>query len=174
MTTQPAVRRIASSSSSTLSTSPRVPSVSAPVTRRAAKASFSKHRSKKRTFSRPRQYIRVSASGGALTRNYSISFTEPYFLGYRLAAGFDLFKSSSSIMKTTPTQTRASRSGWRRRSPTISRRRSGIITRNCVTPRTAIIACRSPIVASSMVRPGCSRRFPTRSPTTPRHDHAAA
>jgi outer membrane protein insertion porin family len=45
------------------------------------------------------QYIRVSASGGALTRNYSISFTEPYFLGYRLAAGFDLFKSSSSIME---------------------------------------------------------------------------
>lgn len=43
------------------------------------------------------QYIRVSASGGAETRNYSISFTEPYFLGYRLAAGFDLFKSSSSI-----------------------------------------------------------------------------
>lgn len=43
------------------------------------------------------QYIRVSASGGQLTRNYSISFTEPYFLGYRLAAGFDLFKSSNSI-----------------------------------------------------------------------------
>ena len=45
------------------------------------------------------QYIRVSASGGALTRNYSISFTEPYFLGYRLAAGFDLFKSSNRIME---------------------------------------------------------------------------
>ena len=45
------------------------------------------------------QYIRVSASGGALTRNYSISFTEPYFLGYRLAAGFDLFKSSNSIQE---------------------------------------------------------------------------
>lgn len=44
------------------------------------------------------QFIRVSAGGGALTRQYSISFTEPYFLGYRLAAGFDLFKSSSSIM----------------------------------------------------------------------------
>jgi len=43
------------------------------------------------------QYIRVSASGGALTRNYAISFTEPYFLGYRLAAGFDLFKSTSQI-----------------------------------------------------------------------------
>ncbi len=44
------------------------------------------------------QYIRISASGGALTRAYSLSFTEPYFLGYRLAAGFDLFKSTSSIM----------------------------------------------------------------------------
>ena len=43
------------------------------------------------------QYIRVSASGGALTRNYTISFTEPYFLGYRLAAGFDLFKTESHI-----------------------------------------------------------------------------
>lgn len=43
------------------------------------------------------QYIRVAASGGAKTRNYSISFTEPYFLGYRLAAGFDLFKTESRI-----------------------------------------------------------------------------
>ena len=43
------------------------------------------------------QYIRVSAGGGALTRNYAISFTEPYFLGYRLAAGFDLFKSVNSV-----------------------------------------------------------------------------
>jgi outer membrane protein insertion porin family len=43
------------------------------------------------------QYIRVAASGGAVTRNYSISFTEPYFLGYRLAAGFDLFKSESQL-----------------------------------------------------------------------------
>lgn len=43
------------------------------------------------------QFIRVAASGGAQTRNYSISFTEPYFLGYRLAAGFDLFKSENRI-----------------------------------------------------------------------------
>jgi outer membrane protein insertion porin family len=43
------------------------------------------------------QYIKVSASGGAVTRNYSIAFTEPYFLGYRLAAGFDLFKSENSV-----------------------------------------------------------------------------
>jgi outer membrane protein insertion porin family len=43
------------------------------------------------------QYIRVAASGGAVTRNYSISFTEPYFLGYRLAAGFDLFRTENEM-----------------------------------------------------------------------------
>jgi outer membrane protein insertion porin family len=37
------------------------------------------------------QYIRVSAGRGGESRNYSLSFTEPYFLGYRLAAGFDIF-----------------------------------------------------------------------------------
>jgi len=37
------------------------------------------------------QYIRVAAGRGGDSRNYSLSFTEPYFLGYRLAAGFDVF-----------------------------------------------------------------------------------
>lgn len=43
------------------------------------------------------QYIRLAAGGGALTRTYNISFTEPYFMGYRLAAGFDVFKSQSNV-----------------------------------------------------------------------------
>ncbi|MEQ1407833.1 outer membrane protein assembly factor BamA [Neorhizobium sp. Rsf11] len=43
------------------------------------------------------QFIRVAVGGGLDdARTYNISFTEPYFLGYRLAAGFDLFKSSTS------------------------------------------------------------------------------
>ena len=42
------------------------------------------------------QFIRGSVGGGADTRTYSLSFTEPYFLGYRLAAGFDLFKETDS------------------------------------------------------------------------------
>jgi outer membrane protein insertion porin family len=43
------------------------------------------------------QYIRVAAGGGLDdARTYSLNFTEPYFLGYRLAAGFDLFKSQTS------------------------------------------------------------------------------
>ncbi|MFC3072735.1 outer membrane protein assembly factor BamA [Shinella pollutisoli] len=37
------------------------------------------------------QYIRVAAGAGSNSRDYSLSFTEPYFLGYRLAAGFDVF-----------------------------------------------------------------------------------
>ncbi|MEN3146078.1 outer membrane protein assembly factor BamA [Neorhizobium sp. IRAMC:178] len=43
------------------------------------------------------QFIRVAVGGGLdEARSYNLSFTEPYFLGYRLAAGFDLFKSSTS------------------------------------------------------------------------------
>ncbi|MEJ8311254.1 outer membrane protein assembly factor BamA [Agrobacterium larrymoorei] len=43
------------------------------------------------------QYIRVAAGAGQDdARSYTLSFTEPYFLGYRLAAGFDLFKTQSS------------------------------------------------------------------------------
>ena len=43
------------------------------------------------------QFIRVAVGGGLEdNRSYSLNFTEPYFLGYRLAAGFDLFKNSTS------------------------------------------------------------------------------
>ncbi|MCM2472270.1 outer membrane protein assembly factor BamA [Rhizobium sp. CG5] len=43
------------------------------------------------------QFIRVAAGAGDEdSQTYNFSFTEPYFLGYRLAAGFDLFKSNTS------------------------------------------------------------------------------
>lgn len=42
------------------------------------------------------QFIRVAAGGGFDTRTYDLSFTEPYFLGYRLAAGFDLNRTEDS------------------------------------------------------------------------------
>lgn len=38
------------------------------------------------------QYIRFSAGGGQKSRDYQLSFTEPYFLGRRIAAGFDVYK----------------------------------------------------------------------------------
>jgi outer membrane protein insertion porin family len=38
------------------------------------------------------QYLRFGLGGGQqASRNYSFSFTEPYFLGYRLSSGFDVF-----------------------------------------------------------------------------------
>jgi len=40
------------------------------------------------------QYIRVAAGGGENSRDYSISFTEPYFLGRRISAGFDIFRQT--------------------------------------------------------------------------------
>jgi outer membrane protein insertion porin family len=40
------------------------------------------------------QFIRVAAGGGLNdSQTYNFSFTEPYFLGYRLATGFDIYKS---------------------------------------------------------------------------------
>ncbi len=40
------------------------------------------------------QYLKVAAGFGTEETNYSLSFTEPYFLGYRISAGFDIFTSS--------------------------------------------------------------------------------
>ncbi|QKD03793.1 outer membrane protein assembly factor BamA [Mesorhizobium loti] len=40
------------------------------------------------------QFIKLSAGGGKNSRDYSLSFTEPYFLGRRIAAGFDIYKST--------------------------------------------------------------------------------
>lgn len=41
------------------------------------------------------QYIKVSAGGTTDSRTYNLSFTEPYFLGYRVAAGFDIYKNTT-------------------------------------------------------------------------------
>jgi outer membrane protein insertion porin family len=43
------------------------------------------------------QYIRLAAGKGEDSQTYNVSFTEPYFLGYRLAAGFDLFKNETDF-----------------------------------------------------------------------------
>ena len=37
------------------------------------------------------QYVRLAGTGGQYSHGADFSFTEPYFLGYRLAAGFDAF-----------------------------------------------------------------------------------
>ncbi|MDY8109734.1 outer membrane protein assembly factor BamA [Fulvimarina sp. 2208YS6-2-32] len=42
------------------------------------------------------QFIKVSAGFGTESRNYNLSFTEPYFLGQRLAVGFDVYRSETT------------------------------------------------------------------------------
>jgi outer membrane protein insertion porin family len=37
------------------------------------------------------QFIKFSAGGGKNSQDYQLSFTEPYFLGRRIAAGFDIY-----------------------------------------------------------------------------------
>lgn len=40
------------------------------------------------------QYIKLSASGGVDARDFTLSFTEPYFLGRRVSAGFDVYRQT--------------------------------------------------------------------------------
>jgi outer membrane protein insertion porin family len=42
------------------------------------------------------QFVKVSAGFGVDTQSYQLSFTEPYFLGRRLAAGFDVYTTRNS------------------------------------------------------------------------------
>ena len=56
------------------------------------------------------QYLKVTAGFGSDTTKYELSFTEPYFLGQRIAAGFDILHetndanaSNSSTFSTTTT-----------------------------------------------------------------------
>ena len=43
------------------------------------------------------QFIRVAAGGGKNARDYTVSFTEPYFLGRRIAAGFDIYRQTRNF-----------------------------------------------------------------------------
>ncbi|MGC4025795.1 MAG: outer membrane protein assembly factor BamA [Mesorhizobium sp.] len=40
------------------------------------------------------QFIRLSAGGGENSKDFMFSFTEPYFLGNRISAGFDIFRTT--------------------------------------------------------------------------------
>lgn len=54
------------------------------------------------------QYIKVSAGGGANSRDYGLSFTEPYFLGRRISAGFDVFRRTRNYTYYDSEETGAS------------------------------------------------------------------
>lgn len=43
------------------------------------------------------QYLKVSAGAGEDTTKYQLSFTEPYFLGRRLAVGFDITQEETEV-----------------------------------------------------------------------------
>ncbi|RUM99383.1 outer membrane protein assembly factor BamA [Pseudaminobacter arsenicus] len=45
------------------------------------------------------QFIRVSAGGGKDSRDFMVSFTEPYFLGRRISAGFDIYRQTRTLDK---------------------------------------------------------------------------
>ncbi|KEG16675.1 outer membrane protein assembly complex, YaeT protein [Bartonella bacilliformis Cond044] len=51
------------------------------------------------------QYARLGLGAGqGNSRNYNLSFVEPYFLGYRLSSGVDIFRSTSRVDKAYDSQ----------------------------------------------------------------------
>jgi outer membrane protein insertion porin family len=53
------------------------------------------------------QFIRFSAGVGQHSRDYMFSFTEPYFLGRRISAGFDIFRQTREFDRYDSEQTGA-------------------------------------------------------------------
>ena len=46
------------------------------------------------------QQVKVSVGGSLGKQSYSLSFTDPYFLGTRIAAGFDAYHTTSAVTST--------------------------------------------------------------------------
>ena len=77
------------------------------------------------------QFIKFSAGGGKDSRDFQFSFTEPYFLGRRIAAGFDIYQRTRELRRLRqrdhrrddPLRPADHRQLCRRRSPTTSRGR---------------------------------------------------
>jgi outer membrane protein insertion porin family len=53
------------------------------------------------------QYVRIAAQWGEQTQGWDFSFTEPYFLGYRVSAGIDIFSklTEESYIQSYDTRT---------------------------------------------------------------------
>jgi outer membrane protein insertion porin family len=52
------------------------------------------------------QSVRVAAQWGERTRGWDVSFTEPYFMGYRVSAGIDVFSKLTEDSRSTAYDTR--------------------------------------------------------------------
>lgn len=90
------------------------------------------------------QYIKLAGGFGTEERKFTFSFTEPYFLGYRMSAGFDIVQST-----TDPTSTR--NYGSDALSATL---RLGIpITENLSSQAFYIFSQESTTIAASLIEP---------------------
>jgi outer membrane protein insertion porin family len=52
------------------------------------------------------QFVKIAGQLGQRTRGVDFSFTEPFFLGQRIAAGFDIFSKFTDASKTSRSETR--------------------------------------------------------------------
>ena len=57
------------------------------------------------------QAVKISVSGGKTDRSYSFSFTDPYFLGYHVSAGFNAYRNISQPTAFRPFTTTSTGGG---------------------------------------------------------------
>src|SRR5690606_17545862 len=59
------------------------------------------------------QTVRISVGGGSNEQSYNLSFTDPYFLGTRVAAGFDVYRNVAGAGNSRPFSTTTTGGGIR-------------------------------------------------------------
>jgi outer membrane protein insertion porin family len=57
------------------------------------------------------QHLRISFGGGKSDRTFNIAFTDPYFLGYHMSAGFNIYRNTSKSTSLRPLGTTSTGGG---------------------------------------------------------------
>lgn len=107
------------------------------------------------------QAVKVSVGGSSGTRTYSLSFTDPYFLGTRVAAGFDLYRNEAKADSVRPYDSITTGGGFRLGLPLTDDLTLGLnykLEDNSITYASGTLDCSSgPPGASICYYPGGDR-----------------
>ncbi len=113
------------------------------------------------------QFVRIAGQLGQRTKGVDFSFTEPFFLGQRIAAGFDLFSKYNDSSKTSRMESRVTGGQIRLTLPITEEfsitPRYSLYTTNIKIPNTTdkpYNDCTSPIAGYTLLNPNGTPLFP--------------
>lgn len=113
------------------------------------------------------QFVRIAGQLGQRTKGVDFSFTEPYFLGQRMAAGFDLFSKYTDNSRTSRMESRVTGGQIRLTLPITEEfsvtPRYSLYQTNIKIPNTTkspFNDCTSPIAGYTLLNPNGTALFP--------------